>query len=492
MYVTIDPDDNEFALAQFVTLTANASLDNERVLTVDTTKGLSLTDGGAGSTITVGLSQDLRSTASPIFSGLTVTTLTAIAGQMTNANVTTLTATGGVFTNASATTLTATTGDFTGATVTTLTATTGSFTNSTVSSLTATALTAPSFTSTTAAVNNQLTVGSLTGILKGTTGVVSAATAGTDYCAATTGSSILKASSGNTMSANLADTAHNCTFSTAGVTTLTLPTTGSVLVDAASDGSYYSRKDGVWAAILPGVAAHNDLGTIQGGGATERYHLTAAQQTIATQAASGSQAGYLSSADWTTFNNKYDSGDSPAFADITATSLSCSTGTFTGTTVGTLTATAANISSISGFSGLTLTNLTVTTLSVATVSAGATITTPTITKPTLNATNPTAQTYTPGSGETATLDCSLGNLHFITMPAGNITVALSNITNNQCILVAITQDGTGSRTVTWFTTIRWAGGSAPTLTTTGSKRDILGFIRTGANTYDGFVIGQNL
>lgn len=120
------------------------------------------------------------------------------------------------------------------------------------------------------------------------------------------------------------------------------------------------------------------------------------------------------------------------------------------------------------------------------------LTTPTITKPIMDATNPTAQTYTPSVAGTATLDLSLSNQHRITMPAGNITIALSNDTNSQVFLVSITQDGTGSRTVTWFSTIKWAGGSTPTLTTTASKRDTFGFIRTGSGTYDGFIIGQNI
>lgn len=121
-----------------------------------------------------------------------------------------------------------------------------------------------------------------------------------------------------------------------------------------------------------------------------------------------------------------------------------------------------------------------------------TLTTPTITKPILNATNPTAQTYTPAGGATATLDLSLANQNYITMPAGNITIALSNDTNNQVFLVSITQDAIGSRTVTWFSTIRWATGTVPTLTTTANKRDVFGFIRTGTGTYDGFIIGQNI
>lgn len=119
-------------------------------------------------------------------------------------------------------------------------------------------------------------------------------------------------------------------------------------------------------------------------------------------------------------------------------------------------------------------------------------TNPTIAKPVMNARNQTAQTYSPAGAATATLDLSLGDQHYITMPAGNITIALSNDTNNQIFYVSILQDGTGSRTVTWFTTIKWAGGTPPVLTTTASKRDAFIFVRTGSGTYDGFVVGQNI
>lgn len=132
------------------------------------------------------------------------------------------------------------------------------------------------------------------------------------------------------------------------------------------------------------------------------------------------------------------------------------------------------------------------TLSSTSTFTNKTLTTPTISKPIMSATNPTAQTYAPAGGGTATLDLALSNQHHVTFPAGNITVALSNDTNNQCFIISLTQDGGGSRTVTWFTTIRWAGGSPPTLTTTGSKRDTFGFIRTGSGTYDGFIVGQNI
>lgn len=147
----------------------------------------------------------------------------------------------------------------------------------------------------------------------------------------------------------------------------------------------------------------------------------------------------------------------------------------------------------------TLTNKTLTspvintpTGDVATITGSQTLTNKTLTKPIINASVPGVQTYTPGIAGTATLDLGLANRHSITMPAGNITVALTGVTTNQMFIVEITQDSGGSRTVTWFTTIRWTGGSAPVLTTTASKRDVFGFICTGSNTYDGFIVGQNI
>lgn len=104
----------------------------------------------------------------------------------------------------------------------------------------------------------------------------------------------------------------------------------------------------------------------------------------------------------------------------------------------------------------------------------------------------TITTYTPSGGGTATIDLTKGNLNFITMPAGNITIALSGGVAGQCFVVRITQDSGGSRTVSWFTTIKWAGGTTPTLTTTANKADEFGFITTSAGNYDGFIIGQNI
>ena len=102
------------------------------------------------------------------------------------------------------------------------------------------------------------------------------------------------------------------------------------------------------------------------------------------------------------------------------------------------------------------------------------------------------RSYTPAAAGTATLDLAGSNVHVIQMPAGNITIALSGVSEGQVFIVEIIQDGGGSRLATWFTTIKWAGGSAPTLTTTASKKDTFRFRCTSAGQYDGYIMGQNI
>lgn len=98
---------------------------------------------------------------------------------------------------------------------------------------------------------------------------------------------------------------------------------------------------------------------------------------------------------------------------------------------------------------------------------------------------------TASDGATVTFDLSQSAIHDVTL-GGNRTLALSNETVGQFFMLTLIQDGTGTRTVTWFSTIKWAGGSAPTLTTTAAKRDCFAFRVTSAGNYDGFIVGMNL
>jgi hypothetical protein len=81
-----------------------------------------------------------------------------------------------------------------------------------------------------------------------------------------------------------------------------------------------------------------------------------------------------------------------------------------------------------------------------------------------------------GNSSTAfTLNCALSNVHTLTM-TGNVAAGgwtISNPTDGQTINLFITQDGTGSRTLGWPTSFKWAGGSAGTISTAASTRDLL-------------------
>ena len=65
---------------------------------------------------------------------------------------------------------------------------------------------------------------------------------------------------------------------------------------------------------------------------------------------------------------------------------------------------------------------------------------------------------------------------------GNTTFdAPANINDGGFYSITIIQDGTGSRTAAWNAVFKWAGGTAPTLTTTASAKDIFVFRGDGTN-----------
>ena len=97
---------------------------------------------------------------------------------------------------------------------------------------------------------------------------------------------------------------------------------------------------------------------------------------------------------------------------------------------------------------------------------------------------------------TLTLDLSLAQVFKTNLDNNINTLTISNVPDNgnsnavgfTLILVA---DGT-ARTVTWPVNIKWENGSAPTLTSTNAKADILSFLTTdGGSNWYGFIGGQN-
>jgi Head binding len=86
-------------------------------------------------------------------------------------------------------------------------------------------------------------------------------------------------------------------------------------------------------------------------------------------------------------------------------------------------------------------------------------------------TTPVAVTF---SATAMAIDCALSNVFTVTM-SGNVTTApsFSNLKDGQTINWFITQDGTGTRTMTWPATFKWPGASAGVLSTGANDVDLL-------------------
>ena len=92
---------------------------------------------------------------------------------------------------------------------------------------------------------------------------------------------------------------------------------------------------------------------------------------------------------------------------------------------------------------------------------------------------------TTGDG-TTTIDWRLGNKFKFTFGAQNETFTFTAPTNPCTLMLTLIQDATGSRTVTWPATVKWPGGTAPTLSTAANARDKVALDWDGTQ-YDGVV-----
>lgn len=95
-----------------------------------------------------------------------------------------------------------------------------------------------------------------------------------------------------------------------------------------------------------------------------------------------------------------------------------------------------------------------------------------------------------GSG-TRTIDLNTGN-YFTNAVAGATTFAISNVPAaglTGAFILDLTNGG--SATITWWSGMKWASGTAPTLTASG--RDILGFFtHDGGTTWNGLVLAKDI
>jgi|TARA_Y100000296_G_C5168178_1_gene255843 hypothetical protein len=91
--------------------------------------------------------------------------------------------------------------------------------------------------------------------------------------------------------------------------------------------------------------------------------------------------------------------------------------------------------------------------------------------------------YDNGNSSTAdTIDFGNGNKQKSTL-TGNVTYTFTAPGSVGNFLLVLVQDATGSRTATWPATVKWPGGTAPTLSTGNGEIDIVSFYYDGTNYY---------
>jgi hypothetical protein len=74
---------------------------------------------------------------------------------------------------------------------------------------------------------------------------------------------------------------------------------------------------------------------------------------------------------------------------------------------------------------------------------------------------------------------------------GNVTFTVSNMRPGTSYVLILIQDGTGGRTITWPSGIRWPSGTAPTLVTTASRVSVISIVPYSSTVGLAFLGGTN-
>ena len=80
--------------------------------------------------------------------------------------------------------------------------------------------------------------------------------------------------------------------------------------------------------------------------------------------------------------------------------------------------------------------------------------------------------------------------YFKLTATGTSAITVNNFPNNKVAAVILECVNFGGKTITWPTGIKWASGTAPTLTSTGI--DIISIIKDKNNVYRGFILGKDV
>lgn len=100
-----------------------------------------------------------------------------------------------------------------------------------------------------------------------------------------------------------------------------------------------------------------------------------------------------------------------------------------------------------------------------------------------------------GAGNTvavsaSAIDCATGS-YFTKTVSGTLTWTFTNVPASRSVTVILRLTNGGSAAQTWPASVKWPGGTAPTLTSSGT--DVLGFITTdGGTNWAGLVLGLDV
>ena len=95
------------------------------------------------------------------------------------------------------------------------------------------------------------------------------------------------------------------------------------------------------------------------------------------------------------------------------------------------------------------------------------------------------------SGATQTIpDVTVATSSRIVLTAA-CTFTFPTLAAGKSFTLVLVQDATGGRTAVWPASVLWSGGTAPTLTATANKRDVLTFVAVDATNWLGFTAGLN-
>lgn len=114
-------------------------------------------------------------------------------------------------------------------------------------------------------------------------------------------------------------------------------------------------------------------------------------------------------------------------------------------------------------------------------------TSPTLSNPTV--TNYVETYYNIGTvTSTVTLNLANGTFQNLTLTSATaLTVTMPTATAGKSFILIVRQPASGTATTVTFTGVKWPGGTAPTITATVAKADILAFFADGTNWYGSFV-----